>query len=85
MNILPHELPSSHWLKVAMGNGLHPDTFRYRVRQGCSPEKAATLPPNRFRSKKSIRSMAMDAGIPVATVYDRIKKQDKTLEEALAT
>lgn len=84
MNILPHEHPLSYWRTISKQNGIHPDTFRYRIRQGWAPNKAATTPPHGKEHRHSLRYKARKAGVHQSTAWSRVNKQGMTIEEALA-
>ncbi len=97
MKIAAHELPRSHWLKVAKSNDITANTFNTRVRNGKSLREAATTPLSHGRPRKpkkapaaaqprqpSIRQRAREAGHKPDTVHKRLL-YGWPLEKALAT
>lgn len=96
MKIAAHELPRSHWTKVAQSNDISVNTFNTRVRGGMSLREAATTPLSCGRPRKpktpapprstqpSIRQRARDAGLKPDTVHKRLQA-GWPLDKALAT
>lgn len=45
MKLTSHDLPRSHWRRVASENGICLKTFQARIARGWSPQRAATQSP----------------------------------------
>lgn len=80
-----------YWLKVAEENGVTRRMFDYRYYQkGWTPEKAATTPRMKTRTKKNdvdpythYKKLALKKGMAVAEFNRRIFDEGMSLEEAI--